>query len=253
MDTVTAMGLSLAQRYHFDDFTETSYREFLVAARSRYSFEEFGTTSGSPHVLWRHDLDFSVHRGLALAQIEADEGVRSTYFFAPRSEGYNLLEESVLGKAREILALGHWAGLHCHAHADRELAEQLAFERDLLETVLEQSVKAFSFHNPEVANVHTVDADEIAGLANAAGRGIRERYAYVTDSNGYWRHRRLPDVLAEGEEDLLHVLTHPEWWAPEPMSPRERLERCIEGRARDTGRRWDELLDEWGRENVGRD
>ena len=70
-----------------------------------------------------------------------------------------------------------------------------------------------------------VDAESIAGLTNAYGESLRERYAYVSDSNGYWRHRRLPDVLEAAGEERLHVLTHPEWWQKEPMSPRERIER----------------------------
>ena len=46
----------------FSDFTESAYRDVLAQAISRYSFEPFGTESAAPHVLWRHDVDFSVHR-----------------------------------------------------------------------------------------------------------------------------------------------------------------------------------------------
>ncbi len=66
--------------WHFEDFTETSYREIVASARERYAFEPFGTATTSPHVLWRHDVDYSVHRAAALARIEADLGVRATYF-----------------------------------------------------------------------------------------------------------------------------------------------------------------------------
>ena len=63
-------------------------------------------------MLWRHDVDISVHRALALARIEADLGVRATYFFTLHSSFYNLLEPAVAARARELLALGHWLGVH---------------------------------------------------------------------------------------------------------------------------------------------
>jgi hypothetical protein len=251
------MSEELADRYDFGDFTEDSYRAILVTAKDRYSFEPFGTTAEDPHALWRHDVDFSVHRALRLAEIEAEEGVRATYFLSLHSELYNLLEGAVISRVRAILDLGQWGGLHFDlsfydgTDSEADLAERLSFERGLLEQLVERPIGAFSFHNPERGAIESFDATEIAGMVNAYGSELRQRYAYISDSNGYWRHRRLPDVLAEGTEPRLHVLTHPEWWQAEPMSPRERLARCIEGRARATGRWYEELLEAWGRENVG--
>src|SRR3954463_4717708 len=96
----------------FADFTEAIYRSIVARARDVYSFEPFGTTSEAPHVLWRHDVDLSVHRAAKLADLEAEAGVHATYFFLLRSEFYNLLEGAVLDRARRIAALGHWIGLH---------------------------------------------------------------------------------------------------------------------------------------------
>jgi hypothetical protein len=65
-----------------------------------------------------------------------------------------------------------------------------------------------------------------------------------------WRHRRLFDVLEKAVEDRLHVLTHPEWWTPEPMAPRARIQRCLEGQAAAVGKYYDDLVDGYGRPNV---
>ena len=70
------------------------------------------------------------------------------------------------------------------------------------------------------------------------------------ESNGFWRHRRLRDVLEAAEDERLHVLTHPVWWTPEPVSPRMRITRCIEGRAAKQHQWYDDLLAREGRENV---
>ena len=109
------MDLELAERYHFADFTEDGYRGMLKAAARGYSFEPFGTGSAEPHVLWRHDVDFSPHRALRLAEMEAEQGVRATYFLFLHSHLYNLMEADVFARTRRILELGHWLGLHFDA------------------------------------------------------------------------------------------------------------------------------------------
>jgi hypothetical protein len=239
-----------------EDFTEDRYRELIRRARRHYRFEPFGTSCAEPHVLWRHDLDHSVHRALALARIEAEEGVAATYFVLLRSEYYNPLERAISDRLHEIASLGHRIGLHFDAsfwelRDDEQLADRLAFERRLLEDLTGSEVGAFSFHVPEVGGALRFDDDVIAGMVNAYGRTLRERYPYVSDSNGYWRFRRLHDVIAAHEEPRLQVLTHPEWWVPAPMSPSARIDRAIHGRARSVRAEYDALLASLGRVNVG--
>jgi hypothetical protein len=244
--------------WHFEDFTEASYRTIVETAAARYAFEPFGTSAFGPHVLWRHDIDYSVHRAVALARIEAEMGVRATYFLSLHSDLYNPLEPAVHERAREIAALGHWFGVHFDPgfYADRSLPaleERAAWEARVLEEALEAPIRALSLHNPSVSGFEELDAEELGGLLHAGARSVRDRYAYVSDSNGYWRFDRLPDVLAAGRHERLHVLTHPECWQELPMSPRERIMRCIEGRARASQATYDELLAVNGRVNVGLD
>ncbi len=236
-------------------FTEGAYARYVTAARERFDFEPFGTDHAGSHVLWRHDVDISVHRALALARLEADAGARSTWFLLLHSDFYNLLEDAVASRAREILSLGHWLGLHFDiaAHPDIRSAEDLEIriddERRLLEGWLGYPVTAVSLHNPDVRAAPGMRADRLAGLPNAFGEGLERHYTYVSDSNGYWRYRALPEVLST-ERGPLHVLTHPEWWPPEPLSPRARVERAVAGRARATLAAYDSLLARHGRVNL---
>ena len=62
------------------DFTEIGYRAVLALARERFTFAFFGEAPAEPHVLWRHDVDMSVHRAVALAAIEADAKQAREYF-----------------------------------------------------------------------------------------------------------------------------------------------------------------------------
>jgi hypothetical protein len=85
---------------------------------------------------------------------------------------------------------------------------------------------------------------------NAYGSYLTQHYGYASDSNGYWRFAPLDEVLVRDNEERLQVLTHPEWWVPEPMSPRERVARAIDGRARRQHARYDEIMKAMRRENV---
>jgi hypothetical protein len=243
----------VSSEWHFEDFTEASYRDIVAAAKARYAFEPFGTEATGPHVLWRHDVDYSVHRAVVLARLEADVGARATYFLTLHSDLYNVLEPAVHRRAREIVELGHWIGLHFDAgfYADGSLDERAAWEGRVLSEALEVPVRAVSLHNPSVSGTEDFDAEELGGMVHAGARSVRERYPYVSDSNGYWRFERLPEVLRAGAHERLHVLTHPEWWQEHPMSPRERILRCIEGRGRASEATYDDLLATNRRVNVG--
>jgi len=242
----------------WSDFTEDAYSRLVDLARDRYRFATFDDRREDRHVLWRHDLDTSVHRALRCAQIEDEKGVVATYFFCLRLPYYNLLEPAVQALACRIVALGHRVGLHFDASAYIEetwslprLEARLAEERDLLARLLNSRVDAVSFHDPTAGNVLRFDQAELAGMTNAYGRTLRHDYGYCSDSNGYWRFAPITDVIASGEHERLQVLTHPEWWTLEPMAPRQRIERAILGRARAAMHSYDEHLARSGRQKIG--
>jgi hypothetical protein len=240
--------------WHIEDFTEASYRDIVAMALGRYAFEPFGTAAEGAHVLWRHDVDYSAHRAVALARLEAELGARATYFVPLHSDLYNVLEPAVHARLREIAGLGHWIGLHFDAGfpAAGSLDDRAAREARMLSDALEVPVGAVSLHNPSVSGTQDLDAEKLGGMVHAGARSVRDRYAYVSDSNGYWRFDRLPEVIAAGAHERLHVLTHPEWWPEQAMPPRDRIMRCIEGRARASEATYDALLSDNGRVNVGR-
>lgn len=228
-------------------FTEANYIALLDLARSRYRFEPFGTQSPEPHVLWRHDIDYSVHRAQRIARIEAEAGISATYFFLLTSPYYSLLEPATRNLARGIIALGHHAGLHFDPTVYQEdgqrldLEDRIAFERGILEDLLGRSVTVMSFHNPAYAGLLDMTEPTLGGVINAYGGPIRERYVYASDSFGYWRHTPIPEVMAT-TADRLHILTHPVWWTPEGASPRQKIARCVDGRAAAMQKIYDDLM-----------
>lgn len=253
----------MCSRFHsmisdFTDFTEEEYHRLLVAAREQWRFVSFREAlAGAPGCLWRHDVDFSVHRALRLATLEAQAGVRATYFILLHSPFYNALEPAVATRIRRIHELGHDIGLHMDSSAytgrirsSADLDGPVSLEKRIVEEFFMLRVDSFSFHNPTVDPAAFSESDEVAGLINAYGRSIQDRFAYISDSNGYWRHQQLRAVIESRRTERIQVLTHPEWWTPEPMSPRDRVSRCIEGRARRQHQDYDDFLALHSRLNV---
>lgn len=219
------------------DFTEARYVALIERARLRYRFCRFGENlAGDGVALWRHDIDFSPQRALALARLESAAGVTATYFVLLGSAFYNPFEAVIRDVLREIVDLGHDIGLHYDASASdgnpATHADRVAFEAGILRRQLQADIRSFSLHNPSVARDVHLDDLKYAGLVNASTARLRADFTYVSDSNGRWRYRSLQETLDDKSISRLYALTHPEWWTPEPLPPSACVERCIEGRAR---------------------
>jgi hypothetical protein len=238
------------------DFTESRFAEILDFVAARFAFVSFGSIPQSPCLLWRHDVDMSVHRALALARLEEERGVTATYFVRLHAEFYNAFEWPIRSMIQEISARGHAIGLHFEADPrlylpDEDLLEEkLEKARIILEGLVERPVRAVSFHDPESGNLLRFRRKAYSGMDNAYAYLAEAGFVYVSDSDGYWRFRSLPSVLAEDTAADFHVLTHPEWWTPEPMPPHARMERCAAGRAAAVQLGYDTALARHGRINV---
>jgi hypothetical protein len=237
-----------------DDFTEAHYRQLLRTAKASYSFATYDAIPwGSRFILWRHDIDYSINRAAALADIEVEEGVIATYFVNPCSEFYNPFEPGQARLLQRILSQGHRLGLHFdaafHETKDEEsLHQKVAHQAQWIEEAFGARPLVFSFHNPGAFHLQC-DDERYGGLINCYSRRFKNEIPYCSDSNGYWRFRRLGDVLRDANDPCLHVLTHPGWWQAQPMPPRQRIFRCAFGRAKETMRVYDEGLQAHGRLN----
>jgi len=93
------------------DFTLSAYRQLLKALQQAgytfYTFEDWceGKAEGR-YVILRHDVDLKVAQSLVVARIEAEMGIRATYYFriVPQSNQPEMI--------RAIAALGHEIGYH---------------------------------------------------------------------------------------------------------------------------------------------
>ncbi|MEI6837230.1 MAG: hypothetical protein WCK56_05460 [Alcaligenaceae bacterium] len=237
------------------DFTVNSYQQLIVLVMKSYQVVDYRSIPwGQRFALWRHDCDYSLNRALALARIEAELGLKATYFINPHCQFYNLLERGQCTVINEIIKLGHDIGLHFDAtfyntQLEEDLHKQVIGEADLIERFVGTRPTAFSFHNPTAFHLDC-EADTYGGLVNCYSKRFKTEVPYCSDSNGYWRFRRLFNVLSEALDPCVQILTHPGWWQEFPMPPRQRIFRSIYGRANATMQLYDRGLADGGRENL---
>jgi hypothetical protein len=236
------------------DFTISHYRELCVLAVKNYSIASYRDIPfGERFILWRHDIDISLNRALVLAKTERELGIKATYFLNPHSEFYNIAEAGQYKIIKEIIKLGHDIGLHFDSSFFGDISEEdlnrfVRLEAKYLKLLFNAKPAAFSFHNP-VANTLKFEADTYGGVINCYSKRLKTEVPYCSDSNGYWRFRRLHDVLSDAVDPCLQVLTHPGWWQDKPMPPRQRIFRSVLGRASGIVRTYDEALQQHGRLN----
>ena len=157
------------------------------------------------------------------------------YYLLLHSEFYNLFEKSVKLTIDKIISLGHEIGLHFDPSfygikSKFELEKYIEFEKQILEKVFDFKIKSFSFHNP-TEDILKYDDFYYSGLINTYSKEIKENINYCSDSNGYWRFKRMFDVVDKEKPSKLQILTHPVWWTREVMSPKDKVWYAIDNKS----------------------
>jgi hypothetical protein len=249
------MSTKNLEKYNFADFTISHYEEILEMIKQNYIISQYHNfKKDQKFAIVRHDIDFSPHRALRVAQIETQHDICSTYFVHIHNEYYNFFESAIREIILSIIELGHDLGVHFDTHyygitTEDQIIEKLTWEKDILENELKIAIKTFSFHNTNPF-VLSCQKDEYAGLLNTYSSYFQKEVPYCSYSNGYWRYQRMYDVISKAEAPCLHLLTHPEWWQEEPMSPWQRIKRSINGRAQRNMEEYVELLRINGNKNI---
>lgn len=207
------------------EFTYDWYRAFLGhldATGTR--FRTYADDLETGDVVLRHDVDLSPDRALRVARIEADLGVRATYFFLLSSPLYNVHNRHTRTVIREIESMGHDVGLHFSTHQhwpddtvidDATVEGAVERERAALGTVADP-VDAVSFHAPP----DWVLGHEFEAFDSAYAPAFVTEATYRADSNQRWREE---PPLADGVPDRLQVATHPGLWGDQDRP----FERCV--------------------------
>lgn len=195
------------------EFTYQAYRGLLSLLRKHgYAFQSYYDYEDiSRCVILRHDVDASLTHAVKLAEIDAGEGARSTWFVLLRTDLYNVASKDSLEKLRRIQSLGHEIGLHFDETAyppalkPDEVVEDIIKECGILSALLETPVSCVSMHRPSQT---TLGADyHIPGIVNSYGKTFFHDFKYLSDSRRRWREP-VEEVIRSERYDRLHILTH---------------------------------------------
>jgi hypothetical protein len=230
-------------------FNLGTYRQMLLTLKTERRVIKYSEISHHHEfVLWRHDCDMSLNRALVIAELDSQYGVQSTFFINPHSEFYNIFEQNQTKIIREILNLGHDIGIHFDssyhmASSEKyDIEEALAKDARYLQDVAETLLRVFSFHNPSSEDL-AFDERIYTDLINCYSKEFRSSINYGSDSNGYWRYQPIPEIIQDQSKKKMQILTHPEWWLDEDYLPRDRVLRCVYGRALYTVAEYDRVLE----------
>jgi hypothetical protein len=177
-------------------------------------------------VILRHDIDVSPKHALNMAKIEAELGLKSTYFFMTRSPFYNLFSRHNDKVIREIMELGHQVALHFDGGYEiqsKTIQSQIDQEICCLERNFGLSIKVVSFHQPnqdviqgrvQIQQINTYDSDFFKDIL------------YLSDSNMTLSKEKMSKMLS-GENKKIQLLIHPMWWMVEGKSTEEKFQNTI--------------------------
>lgn len=205
-------------------FTCDAYRNLLQLLREMdYAVRNYHNYADAPRcVILRHDIDTSLSQAVKLAELEAEEGVQSTWFVLLRTDFYNVFSKAGMESLKHICSLGHEIGLHFDeasyvpALSPDELIQNVIKECGLLSALLDGSIPSkisvVSMHRP---SRETLEADyDIPGVVNSYGTTFFHDFKYISDSRRRWREP-VEDIIRSGEHDRLHILTHAFWYHEE--------------------------------------
>lgn len=202
------------------NFTYAAYQDLLSLLREGgYAVRGYHDYETVPRcVILRHDIDNSLPQAVRLAELEAEAGVRSTYYVLLRTDFYNVFSKSGQKALARIRSLGHEIGLHFDeasyvpALKADEIVQGVIKECELLSALLETEVSTVSMHRPSKT---TLEADyDIPGIVNSYGKTFFHNFKYLSDSRRRWREP-VEEIIRSGEHARLHILTHAFWYHDE--------------------------------------
>jgi hypothetical protein len=192
------------------DFSLSHYRELLEAAKAGgYRFAGFDRAPRAGDLILRHDVDLSLDAAVRMGEVEAEEGVSSTWCLMTRSVFYNLASDEGERAIARLRALGGRIAHHAvWPHVD-------------LDARFEATV---AWHNPEPEFMWA----PIEGAVNVMEPPWFDRDHYRSDSDQRWRHGCPHEELAAGRFEWLQLLIHPEIWVYDGATMRETMESFLD-------------------------
>ncbi|WMW23249.1 hypothetical protein RE476_05310 [Methanolobus mangrovi] len=193
------------------DFTLSKYRELIEAILlTNYDttpIHDYLTSPMGKCIIMRHDVDRAVERNLAMARLEAEFGIRSTYYFR------HVRDVFIPAAIREVAELGHEVGFHYEvmdkAKGDVRLALEI-FKEELEDLRQYADVTTACMHGNPLASWSNRDMWKDHDFRDFGIIGEPyfsidySKVLYLTDTGRTWADRniRVKDVLESPDNGL---------------------------------------------------
>jgi len=197
------------------EFSYDAYTNMLMLLHeNEYKFRLYNDyKSHEKCVILRHDVDFSIEKALRIAELDAKNNAKSTFFVLLSTDFYNVSSRKNTKLIREMISLGHDIGLHFDEQKYRDcvhdISQSVMTELHILSNVLDYQITTVSMHRPSEAflaqNIH------FDGALNVYSDRFFKKFKYVSDSRCRW-HENVIDLIKGNKYSHLHILTHPFWY-----------------------------------------
>ncbi len=211
-----------------NSFTRNGYRSLLnTALSSGYNFFDFNqmhSVSEERVCVLRHDIDADLKAAAEMSAIEAELGIRATYFLMLRSPVYNLFGRANHRFVQEIIKNGHYIGLHYdegfYPDKTKSINELVKREAKAIEEMFNIKINVVSFHQPGEAVL--ANKVKLENYINTYDKADITGYYYISDSNKVWKRDPF-EMFSKVEEPKVQMLIHPMWWITDKDLPTEEL------------------------------
>ena len=228
-------------RFLYDDYS--ALLESLE--KNGYIFTDYHSYNGLKKcVILRHDVDYNLKKAIKIAELEADKGIKSTFFILLTTDFYNIYALDNKSIIRNIASMGHEIGLHFdEANYNREskgldeIVSNIVWEAESLSNAIDYKITTVSMHRPSKM---VLEANlKISNIVNTYDEIFFKHFKYISDSRGRWREP-VDEIIDKNMYNRLHILTHPFWYNDRELSIKESLIHFINDAAVD---RYDLLKD----------
>ena len=209
-------------------FAYAHYTQFLAHMKTIAPIRTLDEWRGEPAILLRHDVDLTIDAAHRLAMIEADAGVRSSYFILTTCHTYNTLSADNRERLREMVELGFEVGLHFDPTiygeiADDALAPKVDQEAGILASVIGREVHSVSLHNPSIHGQYPL----FAGYINAHDPALFSEDAYFSDSRMDFRGKDPYEFVEQARRRTVQILLHPLHYTPDGDGYRQIMSQFV--------------------------
>ena len=191
-------------------FAYPELRRFLIHVRDRVPVTSLGGWDGGNALILRHDVDLSIEAAYALAMLEHECGVTSSFFFLTTCPFYNPLASTSRRMLQHMTSLGFEVGLHfdpaAYDAADAaELHTHLDEEAGVLALASGAPVTSISLHNPSIRGEFPL----FEGYRNAYDPSVFSPGRYLSDSRMVFAGGDIYEFAAQAANSVVQLLLHP--------------------------------------------